>query len=205
MILLIQPVVHEDVHVSEICELVELGDRVDFAFDEDTFALAQRDIREIGQAVPVAAAQADHGDVEARTECGMTDEFANQRRGIGYRDLGVGNFRGDHRLEYRRLALDDEIAPAPQLAKLVDAALDENTVATAQNGLPAGQWFTAPLAHQRKDDQARRCTDAAFGKCFADQNRVCRYTHHECALVQLVLGPQAALTDVLAVFGHVLG
>ena len=76
----------------------------------------------------------------------MCDHFRSDGRAVGNRHGRVHDLRRDHRLEDRRLALDDEVGPASQFAKLFDTALDQEPVAATNDGLSVRQGLATTLA-----------------------------------------------------------
>ena len=126
----------------------------------------------------------------------MADQFADQRRSIGDGHFCVSDLCGNHGLENGCLALDHQVAPATQLAKLIEASLHQDAIATAQDSLAAGQGVASAVAHHRENDHARRGADATLSQGLADQDRLARNTQHESMFMQLVARSQTALTDV---------
>ncbi len=135
----------------------------------------------------------------------MAHELANQRGSFGDRDFGVSDLGGNHRLQHRCFALDNEVAQAMQFAELIDAALHQDSVAAAQHGLPARQGVATAVPDQRQYDQARRGADTTVGQRLADQDGIARYPQQESSFVQLVAGAQAALAHVLIALAPLLG
>ena len=122
--------VGESAGIVEVRESIEILYILNFALHEDAVPGPKRHVGQIRQAIAVAAKHANDADVEPRSKPGMSDQFADEWRAFGQRDLGVGDFGCDHRFQYRRFALDDEVTPALQFLELVDASLNENAVAT---------------------------------------------------------------------------
>src|SRR5690606_31767922 len=97
-----------------------------------------------------------------------------------------------------RLPLDHEIAPALQLAELVEAPVHQQAVPAPEHRLPARQGLAAAEAHEGENDETGGGADAALGDRLAGEDGIGRDPHQESLLLQLVASPQAALAAVSA-------
>ena len=175
-------------------------DRLDLALNQDLITCFDGDVGQVRQAVSTFSKNANDGHVEARSKGGMANELRDDWRSLGDRCGGVYNFRRHHGLQHRRFTLDYQVAPATQLAKLIDTTLHQQTVAATNYGLPPRQGFITTISEQRQDNQSSGRSDSRFRECFSYQYRIHRHVQHECPFLQFVLGPEAALAHMLIAF-----
>ena len=165
--------------VGEVGRMLELKRNFRPRLQEQRIRRAQRNIGQIGSAHQRATPDGEHIGAMGLAELRVVQEIAGQWRSFLDHHLHQLDLTFHEPLEYRCLPLDDELAPALELAKPVKAPLHHQVVAALQNGLARRHEFGLAALFAGDDDQSRGNTYAALGKRLADQDGIVGHAHLE--------------------------
>ena len=130
----------------------------------------------------------------------MVEQIAGQRRACLDHDFHQFHLAFHQALQHRRFLLDDELAPALELAKPVQPPLHHELVAALQHGLARRHELGVVVLLAGDHDQPRGNADSTLGQGLAHQDGIVGHPHLERPGVQAILGSEMALTALPGFF-----